>query len=180
MASILTKIFGAKKDASADALATISDVQAALARLDRERHAAKATIADAALRRRELLLTASDQEIEVIDRGADAGRLALERLEILEPQLLERLASLQSDARRALLAEFEGAYEIKAAALDKAMGALLTVFEDYQEILRQISAAGFEIEFALFCDCDALSERRARGHAEDRPALSPRQRKPRR
>ncbi len=153
---ILQTIFGSKKGASADWLATISDVEAALARLDRERHAAKAMIADAASKRRELLLTATDQEIDAIDRGADAGRLTLERLEILEPQLLERLASLQSDARRALLAEFEGAYEIRAAALDKAMGALLTVFEDYQALVGQISAAGFEIELRSFVTATPL------------------------
>ncbi len=166
MASIIEALFGKKKGATGAALATVADVQRALELLAKERAGAQRKIAESAEVRRGLLLVdGSDAKLDELERETDAARRLLERLDLAEPKLLDRLGELQGGARRALLAEFEGAYEIKAAALDKAMSALLEVFADYQGTLRQITAGGFEIEFARLCDRNALLEWRARGDA---------------
>jgi len=100
---------------------TIADVEAGLARLREERAAAEAGLPSTVARRRELLLAdAPDDALVELDQEADRQHLALERLEVIEPELLDQLQALRAAARRnqwaALVAEHDSAVRAYLAA----------------------------------------------------------------
>ena len=95
----------------------IVEIEAALGRLQRERETASQAIATASERRRELLLRdAPDGEIEKLERDVDRRHRDLERLELLETDLLRQLSDKRDVARTAewngRFTECEGRFSI--------------------------------------------------------------------
>jgi hypothetical protein len=94
-----------KRDAKAPAPVTTEDriaaVERALARLRDEREVVNAQIEGAPARRRELLLVdAADDGLLALDREIDSLHLQIERLDALEPELLDRLAEFHDAVRQ--------------------------------------------------------------------------------
>ena len=144
---LIETIFGKNGAKKLDALETIADVSAALDRVNQERETARAVVAEAATKRRELLLVdGSDKKIAELEVAADAARLMLERLDAAEPALHARILELQSAERRELFASMVDVLREKERALDAALAAAVDAQEDYREIARQFDAAGFNAE----------------------------------
>ena len=123
---LLGDLLGNLKAGAKPAKRTIAQVEAALARLTREREAARTAVVKAMKQRDEaLLIDDSDKRIRELDAVADRHRLKLERLERLEPILISELQSLRTEARRArwneLGAKYETASRNYAAALREAI-----------------------------------------------------------
>lgn len=131
-------------DAAPAAPVTADELVAALARLQAERAAAEATVAEASDRRERLLMDPfSDDLIHAVGRDLDAANLLLERLDRLEPDLWMRLREVQHAARRAQWVVARDAYisvvqpfaaamaeleETHRSTLDAARSALLREF----------------------------------------------------
>ncbi|HEY8163498.1 MAG TPA: hypothetical protein VIF34_14700 [Methylocystis sp.] len=144
---IISTIFGKPDAKKADALASIADVQQALARLAKERDETRRMIDETLAKRRELLLIdGSDKEIKKLDDAVDAAHLALERLELAEPALHVRLREFQGAARRQRLAELEAKYADVVTVLDGAIAVASEAFTDYLDVVREFDDAGFSAE----------------------------------
>jgi len=80
----------------------VADTEAAVAKLVSKKETAR-TVITALMRRRQasLLEDGTDKKIAEIDAEADRHRLVIERLEALEPRLINELQNLRSQARQA-------------------------------------------------------------------------------
>jgi hypothetical protein len=144
---LIQTIFGKGDAKKADALETIADVSTALDLLNQERETARVIVAEAATKRREMLLVVdSDKKIAELEAAADAARLMLERLDAAEEALHARIFELQSAERRALFASMVDVFREKESALDTALAAAVDAQADYREIVRQFDAASFSAE----------------------------------
>ncbi len=144
---LIQTIFGKGDAKKADALETIADVSTALDLLNQERETARVIVAEAATKRREMLLVVdSDKKIAELEAAADAARLMLERLDAAEEALHARNFELQSAERRALFASMVDVFREKESALDTALAAAVDAQADYREIVRQFDAASFSAE----------------------------------
>lgn len=122
----------------------IPDAETALRRLTAEREAAQHVIDSATERRRALLLgDASDAEILAVEREADAARLQLERLDLLEPKLLEHLQALRDAESRQRWAEFLRRHEEAAEAFDAAAVALMEKTDALLATFKEAGDGGF-------------------------------------
>ena len=136
---------------AATTVGRIAEIEAALGRLQREREAASQAIATASERRRELLLRdAPDGEVEKLERDTDRRHRDLERLELLETDLLRQLSDKRDVARSA---EWNGRFaelcDSSTSHLEAARHALLRLAQLVQRI-DQARAAGFEAEAHAF------------------------------
>ncbi|RTL88094.1 MAG: hypothetical protein EKK29_05815 [Hyphomicrobiales bacterium] len=137
---------------SPEELATIVDCNSALIALRNERvenDAERAQITD----RRQAALEAdeSDAALGKIDDQLDRSFLSSERLDVLERRILDRLATLQDDARREQLTLLEGEMRRVENELDAAMGAAAEVFDRYLTLAGQFDQCGFsEVARSIF------------------------------
>jgi hypothetical protein len=126
---------------------TAEGVETALQRVATERSAANNALTSGAGRRRELLLQdGSDKAIAGLDRELDGHRLVLERLELIEGELFDRLQALRSVERQAAWRKFAKKYEI--AAVNHA-NAIRTAVKSLTDVCAAIDAAreaGFDAE----------------------------------
>lgn len=127
-----------------------SSLQAALARMDAERSAAAATIAAAGERRRSLLLADDDVGVDELEREIDQHHRTLERLDLLEPQLLRRLDELRSEARRERLAAYLQKLADATAPFIAALRETLRARDALLALRSEAGAAGFATEFGRF------------------------------
>jgi hypothetical protein len=126
---------------------TVEGVEAALHRLAAERLAANEAIGTGADRRRGLLLQdGSDKAIAALDRELDGHRLVLERLELVEGQLFERLQMLRSDRRKVNWKKFSKKYEEVALICAKATRAAIAARMEVAAAIDDARAHGFEAE----------------------------------
>lgn len=138
----LQKVFGRNK--SAETIDSLASAEAALSKLNAERDAARSVIASASERRRQLLLAdAADESILEIDHEADAARLTVERCDLHEPDVLNRIRELQGAARRELLARLEADLDRATSALDASISETIVAFRKYQNAITAIASSNF-------------------------------------
>lgn len=86
---------------------SVSEIAATLAKLDADVATAKATIADTASKRRAALLVDNDDEAVRLEKAsADAAR-AIEKAELVRPDILARLETAKAAARQAMKDDFK-------------------------------------------------------------------------
>lgn len=124
-----------------------ASVEAALERLHFERAEATAAIAGSTDRRRELLRRDdSDDALDALERETDAHHRTLERLELLEGDLLRQLDDLRDAGRAAEWASRREAIEVAAAHYIGAARAACGALERFQAAIGAARSAGFEHE----------------------------------
>lgn len=143
LADIRSKLISPKGRRNQDDSAAVAAAETALARLSSERDVAQAAIAAAADKRRALLLRdGTDDAISALEAETDAHHRTLERLDLLEPELLANLSAARGAQRQAILRhlaeEAPGAASRFAAALREAERRRLNV----AELHAQADAAG--------------------------------------
>ena len=129
---------------------SIADVERALARLGDERRDAREAVS-AASRERDALLLVDDSDVKIgeLDAVTDRHRLTLERCEKLEPILLEELAALRNEAKRAHWRRlFAEKYTPALADYAAKHRAALESFEILAAIREDAQRAGFASEAA--------------------------------
>jgi hypothetical protein len=98
---LFAELLGRGRAQKADGQRSVSEIEQALARLRRGRAEADASFKAAHARRAELLLSdATLEEVKEIEALAEAASLTLERLELVEPKLLEELTASRNAAER--------------------------------------------------------------------------------
>jgi len=123
------------KPKKSDRPSRVSDIEAELARLRAERKVVEAAVESHSTRRANLLLTtASDEDIVRLDADANLSRVRLERLELAEVELSDRIdqaRSVSDRLRRAVEAE-RTADRIEEAtkALEASLATLGTAFAE--------------------------------------------------
>ncbi|WP_371423287.1 hypothetical protein [Tardiphaga sp.] len=123
-------------------------VTTALSKLQEEREASSAALASFGQRRKALLLDdASDKEIAKLEAEMDSHHLRLERLELLEDDLLDRARKLRSVDRDKQLKVYLDKYFGAAAAYIVAHRAAARAVNGVTAIVDEARAAGFEHEF---------------------------------
>jgi hypothetical protein len=128
---------------------SIADVEAAIARLADERRAAKEAIATAMRERDGLLLVdETDAKIADLDASTDRARLRLERLEKIEPSLLEELQALRAEAKQTAWRELRTRYDRAASDLAAALKPALEKRSLMMQIHGEATARGFASECA--------------------------------
>ena len=132
----------AKKGAPAT---QIAELEASLARLRAEHKSVQTIVENHGQKRAEMLLSdVADADIVKLDADADLARIRLERLELAELELTDRLERTRDKSERERLAsEHEraaAAIEEKAKALEGPINALATAFG---ELVRSIPAETF-------------------------------------
>ncbi len=184
MAGFIETVFGKKRAATGESLATIDDVQRALQCLAQEREAAQRKVAGSGEARRSLLLVdGSDAKIIELDKETDAARLHLERCDISEEILLGRLRELEGEQRRAQFDQLLEAFRTEEARLDQALAAVIGPLDAYLKAAAAIDRAGFSAQGAslierppifndgVVCSARTLETwRQARERAADRRA----------
>ncbi|WP_292532284.1 hypothetical protein [Methylocystis sp.] len=118
----------------------IEEMQASLVKLRAERKDVEAVVEEHAPKRAAMLLSdASDAEIAQLDAAANLAQIRLERLEIAELQLQDRLERARNKSERERLAtEHEraaAAIEEKAKALEGPMNALAAAFDELVKVI---------------------------------------------
>ncbi len=141
----------------------IGEIEAQLERLRAERRAAETIVEGHGQKRSDMLLSdASDADIAKLDADAVLAQIRLERLELAELELIARLDaardSVARSKRAASLDASAAAIEVKAQALDVAIGAMASAFED---LVRVIPA-----EMSVMIDRNGLSPDSAASPAE--------------
>lgn len=133
-----------------DTAKELAAVERGLQRLKGERKAAKDAIASGAERRRDLLLLDDgDEQIVALEAEIDRHHRTLERLEIVEDELLRRLDELRDDRRSEQLAAFREEIGRPTAALVVAARAAAAAMADYRAVRNRMLTAGFAHEAAL-------------------------------
>lgn len=133
------------KRADAGSAASIAAVEGALSKLRTERSAAQSAIAEASERRRELLLTDnSDAAITSIETETDLHHRTLERLALLETELLMRLDGLRDVAKQQRWRELREQYDSASVAYVASIRDTLSKLQTLMHINDQARAAGFE------------------------------------
>jgi hypothetical protein len=128
---------------------SVSAAEAALSRIARERASAQEKLATMAERRRQLLWNdADDRAIARLDAEADALHLTLERLELLEPRILDELSSSRDSLRKAEWRERLRLHVDAAHAFAAAHRAACDALENLIAADQDSRAAGFERELA--------------------------------
>jgi hypothetical protein len=95
----------------------VTDTEAALSRLHSERAAALTRLDGLSDMRREALKKdATDKEVLALDAQADSARIVLEKLDIAEPELIDRLQAARGAARAAEWRERHKLYHEAAMA----------------------------------------------------------------
>lgn len=126
---------------------TVESIQLAIDRMVAERNAANNALIAGGGRRRELLVSdAPDKKIDDLDRELDGHRLTLERLELLEGDLLGRLQVCRSERKRAQWGVFFERHNAAAAEHVKTMRAAIAAYLALAAITDEARAAGFEHE----------------------------------
>lgn len=143
--SIFPKIFGSNKAPSG--LESVGEVNSALARLRGQREANAARHNEMLQARRGLIETdAPDAKIVAVDRELESLSIEEEKLDALEPRLLERLSQMQSHERRVLLETLEASIREKEGVLDSALGSTVEALQDFLAVSQQFDALGFSGE----------------------------------
>lgn len=132
-----------------------ADLEASLERLRDERKQVELIVDSHGQRRADALLSdAADADIVELDKGADLAHIRLERLELAELELVDRLERARDKANRErVAAEYEraaSAIEEKAKALQDPINTLAAVFAD---LVRAIPDDTFLRQFSEFYTC---------------------------
>lgn len=178
----------ARGSASSAAPETVESIEAALAKIAAERADAKLQLQGGHDKRKAMLRAdASDAEVAAFDAELDGQRLKLERLEIVEDDLLGRLEAARSDRRRAL---WKASFQQFEVAFPQYIGDLRKALESFQAVIairEEARQLGFEHEVIaqmpldppLFVDAAAIATaesqfERIREAAAGRPKDEPR------
>jgi hypothetical protein len=139
--AILKKLNGASGDPAA--------LQAALAGLISERNKTRDEI-DALVKKRHqaLLDDESDDVLDRIERQIDRATVKLEKINVSEPPLRQRIVAARAEQRRAQLAKFKTEVRQVGSALIDAARLLIAAAEHYTLVGDRMRAAGFENEMA--------------------------------
>ena len=131
-----------------DPTTTVVDIQTALDALGDERENAHTRLAALAEKRRAALMSDADASaIAKFDHEADAARLLVERLDLLEPELISKLQHARGDARRQEWKERYRLYHESALAYATALRAAVAALDRLVETSDSARAAGFEAEW---------------------------------
>lgn len=126
---------------------TLADCQTALSRLAAERKATIASTEAATARRRALLVEdGTDKQIAAVDREIDANQLTLERLELIEDDLLGRLQGLRSGYRKTEWLKYYKRHAAAAADYIDKHRAARRAFDALVAVTDEVRAAGYEHE----------------------------------
>ena len=126
---------------------TVEDLRAALDRMQLERAEAEAVIWSAPGKRAELLRAeGTDPALKRLERDVDAAHLQVERIDLLRPELEQRIAALQVETRdeawyamRSRLVEQLLACEVACRDVDRMVSQLMA-------LRLEASNAGYELE----------------------------------
>lgn len=130
---------------------TLFGVQQALAKLQSERQAATEALASFGQRRKAMLLDdASDKAIGALEREMDSHRLVLERLELLEDDLLRRARLLQSGERTKRIQELLKRHQAATKVYIEAHRAAARAVNGVTSVVDEAIAAGFGSEFSAY------------------------------
>jgi hypothetical protein len=136
---ILQKMNGSSADPAA--------LAAALADLDQQRAATRDKIDELGKRRHQALLDdASDDVLDKIERQIDRETIRLEKINLAEAPLRERLGAARAEQRRVQLAEFRGEIGRVGRALVDAARDLVVAADEYAALGDRMRSAGFEAE----------------------------------
>jgi hypothetical protein len=144
--SLITDLLGAL--GGKKAVRSLADVESDLTRLDQERAAAREAVATCLRRRDELLLSGSDSDIANVDADLDAKRLVIERLDAIEPRLLEQLAARRTAAKAAKWNDIRGRYETASVAYRDALRRAVELQAAVRNIHDESRRLGFEHQSA--------------------------------
>jgi hypothetical protein len=136
---ILQKMNGTSADPAA--------LAAALADLDQQRAATRDKIDELGKRRHQALLDdADDATLDKIERQIDRETIRLEKINLAEAPLRERLGAARAEQRRAQLAEFKGEIGQVGRVLVDAARVLVSAANAYVLLGDRMRGAGFEKE----------------------------------
>lgn len=159
MLEIVKNLFGGSRTVDPLALTSVHQAEAAAARMSTERAGARAKIEAIAKRRADALLELPDEEIEALDKEGDRQRLQLERIDRIEPMLLERLQQLRTEAKRRLWLEIRRRHHDQCAVVAKLQRAALDATEALRQIPMEAQAAGLHVEASTLPDPPRLLSR---------------------
>lgn len=117
-----------------------AEMEAALAKLREERKSVEATVDSYGQRRADALLSdATDADIAKIDSDANLAQIRLERLELAELELTERIAAARDSSERQRRAgkmdAAADAIEARAVNLEKAIDTLADAFTAFADVV---------------------------------------------
>lgn len=125
----------------------IEATRKALAQLENDRASHRTTIGTAADRRRDDLLAGKTaEEIDAIMQGARLAEIELERLELIEIELLGRLDTLRDNARALMWEEIHGRHREAFGAYLMAAQRVIEAYEEVLSVHAEASQGGFEVE----------------------------------
>jgi len=183
LAELRSLVLPTRKGVGHDA-AAVRAAEAALARLADERTAAVAALASASARRRELLLAdGTDESISALEADNDRHHRVLERLELIEGELLAALQQARVGARRAAWQAIHNEWNASVPEFCAAMREATRQFNRLLALRTRANNEGFASEAAatlepppwvltdptLIDNFEVVAERRAEGA----PALAP-------
>ncbi|WP_292529436.1 hypothetical protein [Methylocystis sp.] len=130
--------------------AAIQEMQASLERLRAERKEFENVVESHGARRAAMLLSdVADSAIAELDAAAALAQIRLERLEICELELVERIERARDSADRArLAAEFERAAAAIEPATKNLEAAIAPVAEAFATLVRSIPAETFLLKYS--------------------------------
>jgi hypothetical protein len=130
---------------------TMIGCETALSRLQAEREAATAALEAGGARRKALLLEdASDKKIKALEAESDGHHLTLERLELIEDDLISRMHVLRSGVRQEQLKKLLKRHFAATTAYIAAHRSAARAVTAVTSIVDEARAAGFEREFVAY------------------------------
>jgi hypothetical protein len=125
----------------------VADAEAALQRLAAKREAARQSIA-ALMKQREqaLRIDGSDKKVAELDATADHHRLTIERLELLEPELVGELQARRTEQKRQRWRELRARHSEAALAYAAALREALKKLDAMLAVESEARGQGFESE----------------------------------
>lgn len=130
---------------------TMVGCETALARLQAERDSATAALEASGARRKTLLLEdASDKKIKALEDEIDGHHLTLERLELIEGDLISRMHVLRSGVRQEQLKKLLKRHFAATTAYIASHRAAARAVNGITAIVDEARAAGFEHEFSAY------------------------------
>jgi hypothetical protein len=159
MLEIVKNLFGGSRTVDPLALTSVQQAEAAAARMSAERASARAKIEAITKRREAALLELPDEEVEALDKDGDRQRLQLERLDRIEPLLVERLQQLRTEAKKRRWLDIRRRHHDQCAIVAKLQRAALDATEALRQIPMEAQAAGLHVEASTLPDPPRLLSR---------------------
>lgn len=125
--------------------ATLADVEATLAALDRERLIARSTLAAFTKRERDLIeQDAADAELDALDEERRQAERTIARLEVRERALLRQAADLRDVEQKAKFADLIARYAVALERMVEAFGAAIDARQVLVDLRGEASRVGME------------------------------------